>query len=567
MRDGHDFAAEIATPLDWALAYAAIGWPVVPCHWPVEHNGASACSCIHKPRKDDPAKCACGHRRSPPNAPCSCGRTDCRVRCAGAPCANIGKHPRTPHGLKDASTDPAIIRAWWARWPKANIAIVLGAEAGLFAFDLDRHEAEADGLENFNALCREIGVSMPNTPTAITGGNGVHYVLRHPGGEVRITSRGRATALRPGVEVKGDAAYIIAEPSTHKSGRTYAWEAVAMPVGSDAIPVADCPAALLELIADRRKPSVHVASTGPKRSYLETAFDSAGLILAQADTQGRVAVQCPWEAEHTSGSSITSTVLFPPAAGHTMGWFNCSHGHCAHRTLDDVLAELPSTAIEAAEIAFPRGMPPAHELAALWATCKPLASDDAMVECLRTAELDAAAVDVRGLCAVLPAEAEVPPWAKPWPSVGHRLIVPLFDGAGAMCNAIAVNPGDARMPWKAPDGCLVRTLAMADSVAQEVLRTGARPEWIAEPLRVVIVAGVRDWLVWAVNRALASTKEPYAVLGVATENIELEPAIAARIPNGARVIVRTPDTAKGNNCAAAIKAAIGSRCEVLRGKP
>jgi hypothetical protein len=61
---------------------------------------------------------------------CSCGRSDCH---------SAGKHPRTGHGHRDASTDPQQIRRWWAMWPDANIGIASG-ESGLVVIDVDVEE-------------------------------------------------------------------------------------------------------------------------------------------------------------------------------------------------------------------------------------------------------------------------------------------------------------------------------------------------------------------------------------------------------------------------------------------
>ena len=78
-----------------ALAYAARGWQVIPLH-------------------------GCAH---PAHTPLAQGRCTC-----GAPdCARPGKHPRTRGGVHDATTDAAIIRAWWTQWPDANIGIALPA--------------------------------------------------------------------------------------------------------------------------------------------------------------------------------------------------------------------------------------------------------------------------------------------------------------------------------------------------------------------------------------------------------------------------------------------------------
>jgi hypothetical protein len=53
----------------------------------------------------------------------------------------------------------------------------------------------------------------------------------------------------------------------------------------------------------------------------------------------RWAVVCPWTDAHTAGTpGDTSCVLFAPRAGEDLGWWHCSHMHCADRTLPDVLA-------------------------------------------------------------------------------------------------------------------------------------------------------------------------------------------------------------------------------------
>ena len=59
-----------------ALEYAAMGWSILPVHGIKQ------------------GKCTCRK----PN------------------CSSPGKHPRTRHGLKDATTDVAIIAQWWSKW-------------------------------------------------------------------------------------------------------------------------------------------------------------------------------------------------------------------------------------------------------------------------------------------------------------------------------------------------------------------------------------------------------------------------------------------------------------------
>lgn len=339
-----------------ALAYATrLGRPVAPAHSPVEIDGRIVCSCIHKPDPRNPTRCACGHVRLPPGGPCSCGRHDCRVRCSG-PCARIGKHPRTPHGRSDATTDVDQIRAWWRRSPTANILVPTGADSGLVVLDLDRHLEQEDGVEAFDGLCRELGIELPETPIALTGGNGVQYFFKHPGADYYITSRCGSSALRPGVELKGDGGYVIVSPSLHRSGRRYCWDAGAHPLD---VPVADCPPALLELLVGQRRRRDASPATGPAAaSFLARAWRAAGWTVGADLDTGAVAVCCPWHRDHTDGrgdGSDSSTVVLPPTERRPLGTFVCSHGHCVGRGTVAVLRALPDVALASLADTDPAG--------------------------------------------------------------------------------------------------------------------------------------------------------------------------------------------------------------------
>lgn len=160
--------------LNYALRYAALGWPVLPVHW-IKENGK-----------------------------CSCNKNDCK---------NQGKHPLTRDGLKDASTDPAIITAWFRRWPDANIGIRTGAVSRLFVLDVDH---KSGGLLTLSDLEDQHG-RLPGL-CAQTGGGGFHYLFRYSGPECRSK-----TNVYKGIDTRGDGGYILVEPSTHVSGGTYQW--------------------------------------------------------------------------------------------------------------------------------------------------------------------------------------------------------------------------------------------------------------------------------------------------------------------------------------------------------
>ena len=158
-----------------ARALAAEGFRVFPCHTALEDG-------------------------------CSCG----------SECASPGKHPRTPNGCKDATSDAATIEAWWRRWPDANVGVATGG--GLVVIDLDGFDAQSV-LEALAAQHDE----LPETRAVRTGRDGGrHLWFRHreEGGKLRNSS-GR---LGKGIDTRGDGGYVLAPPSLHASGRRYSWE-------------------------------------------------------------------------------------------------------------------------------------------------------------------------------------------------------------------------------------------------------------------------------------------------------------------------------------------------------
>src|SRR4051794_41771149 len=94
-------------PVHAALAYAARGWPVVPL-------------------------------QTPDTGGCSCGRAEC---------PSAGKHPRTRHGVVDATTDAERIRRWWAAWPAANLGLATGSPLIIVDVDGDRGRAPPRELQ------------------------------------------------------------------------------------------------------------------------------------------------------------------------------------------------------------------------------------------------------------------------------------------------------------------------------------------------------------------------------------------------------------------------------------
>jgi putative DNA primase/helicase len=183
--------------LEAALAYATKrGWHVFPCHTPT----AEGCSCLKR-----------------------------------ASCQDVGKHPRTENGLKDATTDEATIRRWWKMWPDANVAIRTGAISGLVALDVDVPKGGDDSL----AALEQTYSALPDTAMQLTG-TGLHYLFAHPGRSIKNGVEDFAA----GLDIRGDGGYIIAAPSLHENGKQYCWEVLHEP---DDTALAPMPAWLLAL--------------------------------------------------------------------------------------------------------------------------------------------------------------------------------------------------------------------------------------------------------------------------------------------------------------------------------
>ena len=127
-----------------------------------------------------------------------------------------GKVPRVDGGYKAATTDPEQIKEWWTRWPDADIGIRTGIESGLVVLDVDPRNG---GDESLAALIEEHG-GLPPTPEVATGGGGSHYYLAYPEG---LDEPLKKKVLSPGLDLLADGAYVVAPPSTHKSGGTYRW--------------------------------------------------------------------------------------------------------------------------------------------------------------------------------------------------------------------------------------------------------------------------------------------------------------------------------------------------------
>lgn len=127
------------------------------------------------------------------------------------PCVPDGKRPLTEHGFHDATTDPAQLREWFARWPTANLAIPTGAP-GYDVLDVDVR-GDATGWRAHNQA-REAGLTAGWTHAVRTPSSGLH--LYYPGSEQRSS-----TVPTRHLDFRGVGGYVVVPPS-HVRADSYA---------------------------------------------------------------------------------------------------------------------------------------------------------------------------------------------------------------------------------------------------------------------------------------------------------------------------------------------------------
>lgn len=206
-----------------ALGYARRGWPVLPLHnW----TGTS----------------------------CTCRDTSCDRE---------AKHPRTDHGLKEATVDLAQIRRWWARWPSANVGLLTGV--AFDALDVDGDH----GLASLEAAVSD-GLTVDG-PTVLTGRPNGRHVYVAP------TGLGSRVGFRPGLDWRGSGGYVVAPPSLHPSGATYRWELPEDPDFGPRAQIRPAPRWLLELLRPRPtepKNAKAISGFGSSNAYGRRALES-----------------------------------------------------------------------------------------------------------------------------------------------------------------------------------------------------------------------------------------------------------------------------------------------------
>lgn len=221
--------------LDWALSYAARGWPV----FPVCGVEAGKCGAVHKDKEKNIVKCD-----------------------------QPGKKPI--YGWQEtATTDARQIRRWWKQYPAANIGLRLD---GRIVLDAD---AKDGGLLSLESIRDQF--ELPETLTADTQSGGVHAVYAIPEGFdiARLKSWVR---VLPGLDLKVDnRGYILVEPSRGVNG-AYQWRDFSASV--EPLPVEACEYLIECEAANKARRQAEKAAKDPERA----ARLAAGTVARPAGT-------------------------------------------------------------------------------------------------------------------------------------------------------------------------------------------------------------------------------------------------------------------------------------------
>lgn len=126
------------------------------------------------------------------------------------------KVPLIERWQERATCDVHAIRDWWQKWPKAGIGVHCGS-SGLAVIDVDPRNG---GTATIDAMQVERGFLWDqDCAIARTGGGGWHYVFSAPEG-IRLPGK-----LGPGVDLLNGDRYFIVEPTVHPvTGRAYRWD-------------------------------------------------------------------------------------------------------------------------------------------------------------------------------------------------------------------------------------------------------------------------------------------------------------------------------------------------------
>lgn len=220
--------------------------------------------------------------------------------------------------------------------------------------------------------------------------------------------------------------------------------------------------------------------------------------------------------------------------------------------------------------------PPVSEVLALWNASQRL--DTTPANEVVAGYLAHRGIDPRrcGLLDLSRATAPAAAWPRWIPLVGmepatwgrtYRLVTPMIDATGTIRSLRFRAVGEVPAGKKAlnPTGYGYAGLVMADPLGVALLRGERADEGVSWDGRVVVVEGEPDFWTWSCHAERFGKPSTWAVFGVVSGS--WSEALAERIPDHARVILRTHHDDPGHKYAERIRATLAGRCEIFRSSP
>ncbi|MEU0528037.1 bifunctional DNA primase/polymerase [Streptomyces niveus] len=298
--------------LDYALSAAESGFPVIPL-------SPSKLPALRSPHRDEPGSGATG------------SGTTSGAGGVGGPGMCRGECGLPGHGVHDATTDPAAVRALFAAAPWATgYGIACGrAPHHLIGVDLDVTPTTAasasasnsrvrgrngapdptpdltpdptpDSVAALQQLAFQHLFTLPETVVVLTPSGGRHIWLSGPAGITVPNSAGR---LAPGIDVRGAGGYLVGPGSVTARG------AYRLAPGSAGLTPAPCPRALLRLLT----PPERGRRAGPGGHRGRPAQGHGLVQFVLAAHAGQRNTRLFWAAcrayEHGFGDSLAETLV------------------------------------------------------------------------------------------------------------------------------------------------------------------------------------------------------------------------------------------------------------------
>ena len=128
------------------------------------------------------------------------------------PIKQNAKTPLIQKWQEDCSNETMQVLYWYENAKGCNWGLP-ATQNGLFIIDLDVHDIEKNGVENFQKLMKVLGITSIDTMMQTTPSGGVHLIYQTNELLKSVPNCSNAFKDYPGIDIRTDG-YIVVEPST-----------------------------------------------------------------------------------------------------------------------------------------------------------------------------------------------------------------------------------------------------------------------------------------------------------------------------------------------------------------